>query len=77
MAEGWASRRITFTAIFLVVWGLVSYRQYLKYLDGRGFASMVLPAGASSSAQLVFFVAIPVVAAIAFGFGVSRELERQ
>lgn len=65
--------RAGFTALFLVLFGLGAWRQYVKFVDGRGIAGWLLPIGAPLPVQLFVFVGLPATAAFLAGWCVARE----
>ena len=60
-------------AVFLLLFGLFSWRQYLKFTGGRGIARWLLPSDAPVAVQVAVFVAIPLVAAVVAGWSVGRR----
>lgn len=65
--------KLAWTAVFLLLFGLISFRQYMKFPDGRGLARWLVPADASIAIQLSVFVVLPSVAALVAGWAVARD----
>ena len=55
---GW---KLGLLAILLLMVGLGEWRQYLKYLDGRGIYSLVLGPSSSVTAEIVTFIVLPLL----------------
>lgn len=65
--------KLGFSAVIALVLGVWSWRQYLKYADGRGLALWLLPTGASMGIQLVVFVLVPAGIACWVGCGLAGK----
>jgi hypothetical protein len=68
---GW---KIGLLAILALMVGLGTWRQYVKYVDGRGFYTLVLGTEASSSAQILVFVVLPAIFVLAAFIYALRDL---
>ena len=69
-------QKLGWTAVFLLMFGVGSWRQYLKFTDGRGLGRWLVPVDASVAVQILVFVLIPVVAALAIGWAMARDTTR-
>jgi len=70
---GW---QIGLLTIMAIMFGLHSYRQYLKYVDGRGIYINMLGPNASAVTQIVVFVVIPFVASLVLAWLFLRDIKR-
>jgi hypothetical protein len=77
MDPGPLSRRVAFSFVALLVLGVVSLREYLRFPRGDSFVNLVLPAETSEAALIAVFVVVPILASIILGILVSREVEKE
>ncbi len=55
---GW---KLGLAVVLLLMVGLGEWRQYLKYIDGRGIYSLILGPSASVAAEIMAFVVLPLL----------------
>lgn len=67
---GW---KLGLLAILAMMVGLGTWRQYLKYIDGRGFYTLILGPEASSNMQVFVFVVLPAIFLLGAFFYVLRD----
>ena len=68
--------KLGWSVVFLLLFGVSSYRQYLKFADGRGVARWLIPVDASMATQLFVFVLLPLAAALIVGWTLARDSDQ-
>lgn len=67
---GW---KLGLAALLTLMVGLGTWRQYIKYVDGRGFYTLIIGPGASDALQLLVFLGLPAAFVVAAFFYALRD----